>query len=186
VALPKIPASVIVICILFAVIGGLWGSHAAGLINLTPVLSDLPVIGNYFIDEVQIDTNSISPLEIENKKLKERISKLGNELTNSQANETNYKEEINKLQNELSSLEAQIKMLQDQEKNALKLAEYYGQMKPKEVVPIFDNLDDDTVLSILTKMESSQTAKILAELEPLRAAKLTKVLTDINNNATDN
>jgi flagellar motility protein MotE (MotC chaperone) len=56
------------------------------------------------------------------------------------------------------------------------LAKYYAEMKPKEAVAIMDMLDDDTVIGILINLESDQTAKILATMEPKRAARLVNKL----------
>jgi flagellar motility protein MotE (MotC chaperone) len=185
VALPKIPVGVIIICILFALIGALWGAHAAGLINLIPVLSDLPVVGTYFTTGANEDNFKISPLEEENKKLKEQIIKLEKQLADVLTKENELNQEIETYRKQIIDLDNQIKILHEEQKKMLKLAEYYGQMKTKEVVPIFDNLDDEIVISILSRLDSKRAAEILAEMDPLRAAKLTKVITDINNSVNN-
>ncbi|KJS23490.1 MAG: hypothetical protein VR72_01350 [Clostridiaceae bacterium BRH_c20a] len=179
-SVPKIPINIVIICIIFALIGALWGSHAAGLLNLTSVLADLPIIGGKFavVDEgVSVE---ISPLEDENKALKEKIQELESQLANFKTTEMKYQEEIAEYNNQISKLENQIKIIEEKEVSSAKMGEYYSQMKPKEIAPIFDNLDDEIILDILVKLDANIAAKILAELEPLRVAKLTRLLTDIN------
>jgi len=180
VAVSKIPTSVLITCIVFALIGALWGAHAAGLINLLPVLADLPVLGSYFATDEAIQNAEISPLEEENKGLNAKILELEKQLVDFQTKESKYQDEIKNLREQISQLEKQIQTLTDKEKNAAKTVEYYGQMKPKEIAPIFENLDDEKVVEILLGLEADHAAKILAELDPMRAAKLTKILTDNN------
>lgn len=57
------------------------------------------------------------------------------------------------------------------------LAKYYAEMKPKQAVAIMDKLDDETVIGILINLENDQTAKILATMDPKRAARLVNKLT---------
>jgi len=177
---PKIPINIVIICIIFALIGALWGSHAAGLLNLTPILADLPIIGGYYAVEDDGVSMEISPLEDENKVLKEKIQELESQLANFQTIEMKYQEDIVDYNNQIAELENKIKTIEEKEVSSTKMVEYYSQMKPKEIAPIFDNLDDEIILDILVKLDANIAAKILAELEPLRVAKLTRLLTDNN------
>ncbi len=72
-------------------------------------------------------------------------------------------------------LEKQAKLRQQEEnKRISKLSRLYGSMKPDEATAIMKELDDATVLSIFSKMEEEQVAKILALFDSKRAASLTQ------------
>lgn len=177
-AIPKLPMSVIIICIIFALIGGLWGAHAAGLLNLTPILADLPVIGSHFkVDDEGTDME-ISPLEEENNILKATIHELETQLANFEVTQSTNQEEIANYKNQISQLESKIETLENKKENTTKMVELYSQMKPKEIAPILENLDDEKVAEILVSLNADHAAKILAEFDPLRAAKLSNLLTD--------
>ena len=60
--------------------------------------------------------------------------------------------------------------------NTKQLASYYREMKPEAVVNIMNNMDDNTVLLILPLLETDQSGKILALMDPQRAALLTQIL----------
>lgn len=79
---PKVPISVIIVCIIFAILGGLWGAQAAGVLDIKGFLGKLP-----FIEETEENPQiEISPLEEENKKLQEEITELKLQL--SEANQS--------------------------------------------------------------------------------------------------
>ncbi len=65
---------------------------------------------------------------------------------------------------------------QEQAKTIGKLARLYGGMKPDEVVPIINLLDDTTVIAIFNKMEEDQVSKIMATMDAKRAAALTQIM----------
>lgn len=174
---PKIPIGVIIICIIFTIIGVLWGSHAAGLINLTPALADLPIVGDNFKAEGEKDTE-ISPLEEENNKLTVKILELEKKVADLEALDAQYNESIKNYQNQIFQLESEIKELKLKEEKTTKMVELYSQMKPKEIAPIFENLNDEVVLDLLIRLDANLAADILAELDPLRAAKLSNLFTD--------
>ena len=72
-------------------------------------------------------------------------------------------------------LQKQAKLKQQEEAKRLsKLSKLYGTMKPTDVVPILNLMDDDTVLLILSKMEEEQVAKIMALFDVKRAANLSQ------------
>jgi flagellar protein FlbB len=178
VAIPKIPTSVIITCLIFALIGALWGTHVAGLLDLTQALAHLPIVGKYFEKEANETIAEISPLEEENDNLKETVQMLQAQLADYQMLEYKYQAEITSLENKIVQLENQLNAEMEKEANHAKVVDFYREMKPKEIAPILENLDDDRVIDILIRLESSHAAKILAELDPLRAAKLFNLLTD--------
>ena len=99
-------------------------------------------------------------------------------MTDLEAAETQYLANIEKYQNLVSDLESKIEELEKKEEKTIKMVEFYSQMKPKEIAPIFENLDDSKVLDILLKLDADLAAGILAELDPIRAAKLSSLFTD--------
>jgi flagellar protein FlbB len=62
----------------------------------------------------------------------------------------------------------------EETKRISRLARLYGEMKPDEAVPIMNQLDEATVLAIFAKMEDSQVAKILAQFDAKKSARLTQ------------
>lgn len=74
-------------------------------------------------------------------------------------------------------VEKQMKIRQAEEKKRVsKLARLYGEMKPKDAVAIMDDLSDDIVIEILGRMDESQVSKILAEFDPSKSARFTRVM----------
>lgn len=63
-----------------------------------------------------------------------------------------------------------------EKKRVTRLARLYGEMKPKAAADIMDALNDDVTIAILQKLEDAQAAKILAEFDPEKAARLTRVM----------
>jgi flagellar protein FlbB len=56
------------------------------------------------------------------------------------------------------------------------LAKIYGAMKPAEAAPILDQLDDETILTIFTRMKEKQIGEILPLMTRERAIGLTQSL----------
>ncbi len=72
------------------------------------------------------------------------------------------------------------KQMKDREaaerKRVSKLARLYNEMKPADAAAAMDQLDDDTCIAILQRMEEGQAAKILAEFDASKTARLTKIM----------
>ncbi len=66
------------------------------------------------------------------------------------------------------------KARQEEAKRISRLARLYGEMKPDEAVTIMNQLDEATVLAIFAKMEDSQVAKIMAQFDAKKSARLTQ------------
>lgn len=68
--------------------------------------------------------------------------------------------------------------LEQQKKEELKriskLSRIYAAMKPEEAAGIITQLDDDTVVAVLSKMEEEQAAKILALTDSATAARISQ------------
>jgi len=62
----------------------------------------------------------------------------------------------------------------DAEKATADLAKIYSSMKPQSAAMVMVNLDDVTFQKVLAKLNTRQAAKILAYVDPMRVARLTK------------
>jgi len=82
---------------------------------------------------------------------------------------------------ELKKIEAHIagllKKHDEQEEKRLKsLVKIYENMKPKDVVRIFDEMDSAMVLDMIERMKDKQISTILSLMEPAKAKKITEDL----------
>jgi len=89
--------------------------------------------------------------------------------------------EIEQKYNELLSLRTEIQDLlkeQSAEEKArvASLVKIYEGMKPKDAARIFNTLDMDVLLSVVSRMSERKSAPILASMEPERARTLTLML----------
>lgn len=141
-------------------------------------LNEYPVIGKYFnppktnfdtIDEEMQKQTSPAPdvpLALQQPTNGQQVP--GTPLSGQQPNGQSI---------DAAELQKQIQLKQKEDaKRISKLSRLYGGMKPEEAVPILNQLDDTTVLGILGKMEEEQVSKILAQMDPQRAARLTNIM----------
>jgi flagellar motility protein MotE (MotC chaperone) len=82
---------------------------------------------------------------------------------------------------ELAALQAQIEALLQQydaqeEERLMSLVKIYETMKPKDAAPIFNTLDMDILLEIISRMSNIRSAPILAQMDPIRAQQVTEEL----------
>ncbi len=80
-------------------------------------------------------------------------------------------EELKKLQDEVSSLLEQYKAKED-EKNK-RLVRIYENMKPQEAAKIFDQMDINILIDIMSGMKEDASAKIISKMETAKAKDLT-------------
>jgi flagellar motility protein MotE (MotC chaperone) len=90
-------------------------------------------------------------------------------------------QEINQKYNELVSLRGEIKDLlvqqSDEEKARItSLVKIYEGMKPKDAARIFNTLDLDVLLKVVSRMSERKSAPIIASMTPERARTLTIML----------
>ncbi len=79
--------------------------------------------------------------------------------------------ELNKLRNELESLLG--KQQQEQSERISSLVKIYEGMKPKEAATIFDTLDMEVLLSVISRMNERKSSPILASMNPEKARLVT-------------
>jgi len=76
-------------------------------------------------------------------------------------------------------IEEQMKAREAAEKKRVsKLARIYDNMKPEEAAKALGDVNIDTVVSILQKMDESNAGQIIAKMDPSRAARVTQMLFD--------
>lgn len=90
-------------------------------------------------------------------------------------------QELSQKYDELVSLRTEIKDLlvvqtEEEQKRTASLVKIYEGMKPKDAARIFNTLDLDVSLSVLSRMSERKSAPILASMEPERARTVTIML----------
>lgn len=172
----KLVITIIILGIIFALIGLLLAMNASGVFDLKAALADMPIIGDRF--KVEDPLMVVAPLEDQNKALQTEIEELKLLLAEKEKELGTFDDEREKYELRITELEKSIAEVQQKDFQSDQLAQIYGKMEDKQAVRIFDNLDDNTVVSILLKIPSEKTASFLAGMDPMRAAKLTAILTD--------
>lgn len=172
----KLVITIIILGIIFALIGLLLAMNASGVFDLKAALADMPIIGDRF--KVEDPLMVVAPLEDQNKALQTEIEELKLLLAEKEKELGTFDDEREKYELRITELEKSIAEVQQKDIQSEQLAQIYGKMEDKQAVRIFDNLDDNTVVSILLKIPSEKTASFLAGMDPMRAAKLTAILTD--------
>ncbi len=94
-------------------------------------------------------------------------------------------EEINKKVEELNSIKTEIQSLlkkqnTEEEENTARLVKIYEGMKPKDAARIFNQLDMDVLLSVVTKMSERKVSPVIALMDPEKARSLTLFLSEQN------
>lgn len=84
--------------------------------------------------------------------------------------------ELNKIKGELEALLGQQEKVQDA--RITSLVKIYEGMKPKEAARIFDTLDMDVLLSMISRMSERKSSPILAAMDPDKARIVTIRLTE--------
>ena len=122
-------------------------------------LYNLPIIGQYFVKpaptekEMQDEPAEDVKPDPDKKKDSKKV--------------TLTKKEIEKQMKEREAAER---------KRVSKLARLYNEMKPADAAAAMDELDDDLCIAILQRMDEGQAAKILAQFEASKTARLTKIM----------
>lgn len=99
-------------------------------------------------------------------------------------------EELDKKLKQLQNYEIQLKnLIKDytaKEKEKINsLVKLYSSMKPKDAARIFDNLDTEIIVSLLTEMKPSSSSAILSQMNPQKAKEVTDELIGNNFIKTD-
>jgi flagellar motility protein MotE (MotC chaperone) len=80
-------------------------------------------------------------------------------------------------------VQRKILIVEQAESNRIsKLAKLYDGMDPRSVTRLMANLDDATVVSVISRMKQKNASQVLALLSPKRAARLSKMMITIAEN----
>ena len=121
-------------------------------------LYNLPIIGQYFVKP--------APTEKEMQDEPAEDVKPAPDKKNDSKKVTLTKKEIEKQMKEREAAER---------KRVSKLARLYNEMKPADAAAAMDE-HDDLCIAILQRMDEGQAAKILAQFEASKTARLTKIM----------
>lgn len=127
-------------------------------------LYKLPVVGEYFVKPAPTQE------EMENAPVEDAKP-------SADKNKDKAKEQSKTVKLTKKEIEAQMKEREAAErKRVSKLARLYNEMKPQDAAEAMDALDDDLTVTILQRMDESTAAKVMAEFEPAKAARLTELI----------
>lgn len=139
------------------------------------LLRRLPFVGSLIPSSKPQGSEVEKPVvpEVDAKEMeREQLDRLSRELESRRA-------ELDRLEATLSEREARL----SSEREALrgyedygKIAKLYSLMRPEEAAKVMKELPDDLVISLLVGMDEERAAKILANLEPEHAARLTRAM----------
>lgn len=146
-------------------------------INETMRLYNLPVIGEYFVrppgeqEKPKEQPETAADMAAQPNGMSKDQGNMRGGASGAKPAESNPTRltpaEIEKQQQEQQAAE---------KKRVARLARLYGEMKPKAAADIMAALNDDVTIAILQKLDDAQAAKILAEFDPEKAARLTRVM----------
>jgi len=107
----------------------------------------------------------------------ERIKILKEDLAKKTEELKKLREEINAKIKEQEEIKAQIEKAQSE--NFQRLAKIYESMPPEEAATRIEKLDDDTATALILAIKPRQAAKILANVNPEKAAVISKKIVKI-------
>ncbi len=92
-------------------------------------------------------------------------------------------QEIDQKYKEMESIRADIQSLlkqqtAEEDKRITSLVKIYEGMKAKDAARIFDTLDMDVLLAVMTKMSERKTAPVLAAMDPEKARRVTILMAE--------
>jgi flagellar motility protein MotE (MotC chaperone) len=191
----KLPMVTIFFCLLAILIGGLLAAHFLGLVNVAPLVADVPYVnqwirdpygGDVFTEEAPTPTPTpepsptANPLEEQNRELERKIAELEQDKLDQAAA---YEQEKTEALRENTELRARVLELENYRAGAeaqaasdASMAGILQGMKPDAIVQIMDNWDDSTVVGALALLSDTQVGKVLALMDPERAAVITRML----------
>lgn len=158
---------VFAICLLVILLGGIAAASTTGWIDLKGLIAQV-------LPEQQEKGGQgggkAESLAEENKRLKERLKYLEQQLQKERELRMSLEERINSTK---TGSEQEAKTT-----GYRALGEYYSGMKPTVAAAILGRLDLAMVAEILRGMDEEDAGKILAAMEPERAAQLTEVMAE--------
>lgn len=165
----------------------IYGLDWFAVINVNKMLSKVPIIKNVISHDkstgqnvsskVSTSVTEKSPTEKENLNLKKQVIDLKKQVDELKKSNDSLKASKDEAVTNLQNIENTQKDKTSKASGYKQLANYYANMKPAEAVKIMNNLDDETIIGILINLENEQAGKILAAMDPKRAAIIVSKMT---------
>ncbi|MZP30536.1 hypothetical protein GTO91_12510 [Heliobacterium undosum] len=170
-------------------LAGLAAAQMTGLIDLSPQLRSLPVIGSFFPQkdpasegfQQTLEEHRIAQLQAEKEALDAKLAEMQQAAAATPAaapQDDALKQQKAELEKQLSALKEQSEKEKQAQADLEKLSERLSVMKPASAAKIMENLPDGVVNKLLNGMDVDKAAKITAALDPARAARLTMASSD--------
>lgn len=124
-------------------------------------------------------------LENKTRELNEREKLLAEREAALKALQKDIEDKLARLEEIQKNIEA-FKKEQERLKNEKidSLVKIYGSMKPKEASKLLEKLDDDLVVTIISRMTTDQAARIIANMDVKKAAEISQKLSRVRNSTT--
>ncbi|SHM10601.1 Flagellar motility protein MotE, a chaperone for MotC folding [Caldanaerovirga acetigignens] len=166
----------IVLLILAIIFAGWFLISRSKSLPLSSMMTRIPFVGARLVKSSSNEQSLVEQLEKEKSLLDAEWQKL-----NRQASEINKKQkelekkewELNEREAKLNQEKARVEQTLDDIKN---IAQYYELMAPNKAATIMETLEDEVVIRIFKNMKKEAVAEILANMDPKKAAALTKKL----------
>ncbi|MBM7867110.1 hypothetical protein GTO89_10535 [Heliobacterium gestii] len=164
-------------------LAGLAAAQVTGLVDLSPQLRSLPVVGSLFPQkdpasegsQQTLEEHRIAQLQAEKEALDAKLTEMQSAATATPVaapQDDALKQQKAELEKQLAAMKEQTEKEKQAQADLEKLAERLSVMKPANAAKIMENLPDDTVNKLLNGMDVDKAAKITAALDPARAARL--------------
>lgn len=172
----KLVITIIAAILIMLVVGLLFYFNIGGISNLTlKYFSTVPILKGLI--QVKPTTNYADEL----KRLTDELNAKQKELQNAEASLSDKQKQIEALQSQLQQQQNDfnnLKLQVNSKKTDLKtLATYYENMDPQDAANILNQITDNNILiGILSNMSKDNASQILEQLDPKKAADITKIL----------
>lgn len=173
---------ILIIVFIIAGAGALFYFNIGGVDNYFLIqLSKVPLLkGIIHVEQPVSEVDKLKKLSDELLQKQKILQEKEANLNDKQRQLENFQIQLDKKESDLNNYKLQL----DSKKTDLKtLATYYENMDPQNAANILGKITDDNyILSILSNMNKDSVSQILENMDPARAAAITKIL--INNAAT--
>lgn len=170
-------AKILVITIALLLIASIAAMYF-GVINPPQIIKDIPYLGK-LLTSGEKETEDIDPELMEIEQLKLELEDTNTTIERLENEKAELEQQLIATEKERDELRASKEESDTKNGQLQQLAEYYSKMKVKQAAAIMAELDDDTVVGILTNMGTETAASIIGGLDPQRAAVLTKKILQV-------
>lgn len=149
-----------------------------GLIKPPGLLKDVPYVNKIVTRDDQSE-KVFTPKLTENDQLRNELEHAQTTIARLENENTELQQRLGVIEKEHNNIQALNEEISKRTGQMQQLAEYYSSMKVKQAAAIMAELDDETVIGILSNMGSETAAAIIGELDPVQAAVLTKKMLQV-------